>query len=292
MSDRIKLRKDGHVAWLTFNRPDRLNAMTIATWFELDDLLRAVDKDREVRCLILAGEGRAFLAGHDVGEIRAHNEDIEAGRLTPAQLREWQKSLQASTRLIRDLRCPVIAAVQGYAVGAGCEVVCACDLVVAGEDAKFGFPEVNIGVTITNGGTYYLPRKVGLAKARELAYLGEFIDAEEALAIGLVNRVVPVAELAAAAETLARRIASRGRGSAPQGHARPRPGGLAGRHAQFRDRSPGANRHDPGQFGRNPRLFRETRARIHRRMSECRQPMASSSRPSSRPARSVRRTGR
>ena len=184
MSDRIKLRKDGHVAWLTFNRPDRLNAMTIATWFELGDLLREVDKDREVRCLVLAGEGRAFLAGHDVGEIRAHNEDIEAGRLTPAQLREWQKSLQSSTRLIRDLRCPVIAAVQGYAVGAGCEVVCACDLVVAAEDAQFGFPEVNIGVTITNGGTYYLPRKVGLAKARELAYLGEFIGAEEALRIG------------------------------------------------------------------------------------------------------------
>lgn len=209
MSDRIKLRKDGHVAWLTFNRPDRLNAMTITTWFELDDLLRAVDKDREVRCLVLAGEGRAFLAGHDVGEIREHNQDIESGKLTPAQLREWQKSLQASTRLIRDLRCPVIAAVQGYAVGAGCEVVCACDLVVAAEDAKFGFPEVNIGVTITNGGTYYLPRKVGLAKARELAYLGEFIGAEEALRIGLVNRLVPADELPAAAEALARRIASR-----------------------------------------------------------------------------------
>ncbi len=209
MSDRIKLRKDGHVAWLTFNRPDRLNAMTIATWFELGDLLREIDKDREVRCLVLAGEGRAFLAGHDVGEIRAHNEDIEAGRLTPAQLREWQKSLQSSTRLIRDLRCPVIAAVQGYAVGAGCEVVCACDLVVAAEDAQFGFPEVNIGVTITNGGTYYLPRKVGLAKARELAYLGEFIGAEEALRIGLVNRVVAGAELSASVEALARRIASR-----------------------------------------------------------------------------------
>jgi enoyl-CoA hydratase len=209
MSDQIKYRKDGHVAWLTFNRPDRLNAMTIATWFELDDRLRALDKDREVRCLVLAGEGRAFLAGHDVGEILAHNEDIVAGRLTPAQLREWQKSLQTSTRLIRDLRCPVMAAVQGYAVGAGCEVVCACDLVVAAEDAKFGFPEVNIGVTITNGGTYYLPRKVGLARARELAYLGEFIGAEEAHRIGLVNRVVPNEELAATAEALARRIASR-----------------------------------------------------------------------------------
>jgi enoyl-CoA hydratase len=262
MSDRIKLRKDGHVAWLTFNRPDRLNAMTIATWFELDDLLRAVDKDREVRCLILAGEGRAFLAGHDVGEIRAHNEDIEAGRLTPAQLREWQKSLQASTRLIRDLRCPVIAAVQGYAVGAGCEVVCACDLVVAGEDAKFGFP-------------------------------GEFIDAEEALAIGLVNRVVPVAELAAAAETLARRIASR----APV---------AVQLHKVMLDRGQEASLDAMLNFetealvqtamtrdnGRNPRLLREARAGVHRRMSECRQPMVSSSRPSSRPARSVRRTGR
>ena len=209
MSERILVRKDGHVAWLVFNRPDRLNAMTIDTWGEMDRHLRELDADREVRCLVLAGEGRAFLAGHDVAEIRSHNEELEAGTLTASQLREWQKNLQHSTRLIRQLRCPVIAAVHGYAVGAGCEVTFACDLVVAAEDAVFGFPEVNIGVTITNGGTYFMPRKIGLARARELAYTGEFIDAAEAWRIGLVNRVVPGDTLRAEAERLARRIASR-----------------------------------------------------------------------------------
>ena len=209
MSERIKVRKDGHVAWLIFNRPERLNAMTIDSWGLMDELLGELDKDREVRCLVICGEGRAFLAGHDVGEIREHNEDIESGKLTPAQLREWQKNLQNSTRLIRAARFPVIAAVQGYAVGAGCELAFACDLVVAAKDAQFGFPEVSIGVTITNGGTFFMPRKIGLAKARELAYTGEFIDAEEAHRIGLVNRVVPAGEEREVAGRLAERIASR-----------------------------------------------------------------------------------
>ncbi|MDH3688172.1 MAG: enoyl-CoA hydratase/isomerase family protein [Gammaproteobacteria bacterium] len=209
MDDRIIVHKQGHVAWLTFNRPQRLNAMTIETWFLMDEKLAELDKDRDIRCLILAGEGRSFLAGHDVGEIREHNEDIKSGKLTASQLREWQKSLQNSTRLIRTVRFPVVAAVQGYAVGAGCEVCVACDLVVASEDAMFGFPEVNIGVTITNGGTFLLSRKVGLARARELAYTGEFISATEAHRIGLVNRVVANGEVRAEAQKLATRIASR-----------------------------------------------------------------------------------
>ena len=209
MSDRFILEKQGHVTWLKFNRPERLNAMTIESWGEFNEHLAAVDKDRDARCLVLAGEGRAFLAGHDVGEIREHNEDIESGKLTPAQLREWQKNLQNSTRLIRRARCPVIACVHGFAVGGGCEVVFACDLVVAAESARFGFPEVNIGVTITNGGTYFIPRKIGLAKARELAYTGELIDATEAHRIGLVNRVAPDGTEREVAGALAERIASR-----------------------------------------------------------------------------------
>lgn len=209
MTDRIIIRKEAHVAWMIFNRPDRLNAMTIESWGLMDELLRELDADREIRCLVIAGEGRAFLAGHDVAEIREHNEDIVAGKLTPSQLREWQKNLQNSTRLLRSARFPVIAAVQGYAVGAGCELVFACDLVVAAENAQFGFPEVNIGVTITNGGSYFMPRKIGLAKARELAYTGEFIDAVEAHRLGLVNRIVPEGQEREAAKQLAERIASR-----------------------------------------------------------------------------------
>lgn len=209
MSDRIIVRKDGNIAWLIFNRPDRLNAMTIETWGLMDKAILKLDADRDVRCLILAGEGASFLAGHDVGEIREHNEHIEQGKLSASQLREWQKYLQATTRNLRLARFPVIAAVQGYAVGAGCECATACDMIVASEDAKFGFPEVNIGVTITNGGTWYLPRKIGLSKAREMAYTGEFITAAEAHRIGLVNRVVPKGKHREEAEKLAKRIASR-----------------------------------------------------------------------------------
>ena len=209
MQDRILLQRDGDIATLVFNRPERLNAMTIESWQLMGRHLVELGEDRQIRCLILAGAGRAFLAGHDVAEIREHNEMMAAGKLSASQLREWQKALQNTTRYMRLVPFPVIAAVQGYAVGAGCEVVFACDLVVAAEDAKFGFPEVNIGVTITNGGTYFLPRKIGLAKARELAYTGEFIDANEAYRIGLVNRVVPAGRERAEAETLARRIASR-----------------------------------------------------------------------------------
>jgi enoyl-CoA hydratase len=209
LQNRIIVQRDGGVASLVFNRPERLNAMTIETWQLMGRQLAELAEDRSVGCLLLVGEGRAFLAGHDVEEIREHNEMIASGRLSPAQLREWQKALQNTTRLMRIAPFPVIAAVQGYAVGAGCEVVFACDLVVASEEAKFGFPEVNIGVTITNGGTFFAPRKIGLAKAREMAYTGEFINAQEAWRIGLVNRVVPSGHVRAEAEKLARRIASR-----------------------------------------------------------------------------------
>ena len=209
MSDAIKVEKKGSVAWLTLNRPEKLNAMTIETWGLLGELVRELNKDLSVRCLVITGAGRSFLAGHDVGEIKEHSEAIRSGEVGANQLREWQKLLQDSTRAIRLARFPVIAAVKGYAVGAGCELVFACDLVVADASAKFGFPEVNIGATITNGGTFFLPRKVGIAKARELAYTGEFIDAAEAYRIGLVNRLVKDDELIEEADRLARRIASR-----------------------------------------------------------------------------------
>lgn len=183
--------------------------MTITAWQELGEHVRALNADLAVRCAIVAGEGRAFLAGHDIAEINEHCDDIQSGKVGATQLREWQKALQETTRLIRLARFPFIAAVQGYAVGAGCELVFACDLVVAAEGAQFGFPEVNIGATITNGGTFFMSRKIGIAKARELAYTGEFITAEEAHRIGLVNRLVPVQQLRAEARKLAERIATR-----------------------------------------------------------------------------------
>jgi len=205
----IKTRKDGTIAWLVIDRPEKLNAMTIESWAEMGEKLAALSRDPEIRCLILAGEGRAFLAGHDVQEMKDHAREIDEGTFKPGKLHELQKHLQETTRLIRKARFPVIAAVQGFAVGAGCEVTCACDLVVAAEGTQLGFPEVNVGVTITNGGSFFLSRKVGLARARELAYTGEFVDARRAETIGLVNKVVPAGEERREAERLARRIASR-----------------------------------------------------------------------------------
>ena len=209
IKNRFVVEKDGHIAWLIFDRPEKLNAMSSQGWHDFGHHLRELIEDRDIRCLILAGEGRGFLAGHDVGEMVEHVEQFETGEYTLGDLHENQKLLQETTRLIRKARFPVIAAVQGVAVGAGCEVTLACDLVVAAEGTLFGFPEVNVGVTITNGGTWLLPRKVGLARARELAYTGDFVDAEEAYRIGLANRVVPAGDLREEAEKLARRIAGR-----------------------------------------------------------------------------------
>tara|TARA_B100000676_G_scaffold311811_1_gene383203 strand:+ start:25057 stop:25875 length:819 start_codon:yes stop_codon:yes gene_type:complete len=209
IKNRFIVKKDGHIAWLIFDRPEKLNAMSSQGWRDFGAHLRDLIADRSIRCLILAGEGRGFLSGHDVGEMVEHVDEFANGTYTLGDLHENQKLLQETTRLIRKATFPVIAAVQGVAVGAGCEVTLACDLVVAEEGTLMGFPEVNVGVTITNGGTWLLPRKVGLAKARELAYTGEFIDAEEAHRIGLVNRVVAANSARGEAETLARRIASR-----------------------------------------------------------------------------------
>ena len=209
MTAAMRVERDGAIAWIILDNPKKLNAMTITAWQELGEHVRALNADLAVRCAIVAGEGRAFLAGHDIAEINEHCDDIQSGKVGATQLREWQKALQETTRLIRLARFPFIAAVQGYAVGAGCELVFACDLVVAGEGAQFGFPEVNIGATITNGGTFFMSRKIGIAKARELAYTGEFITAEEAHRIGLVNRLVPVQQLRAEARKLAERIATR-----------------------------------------------------------------------------------
>ena len=209
MTAAMRVERDQAIAWIIFDNPKKLNAMTIAAWRELGDHVRALNADLGIRCAIIAGEGRAFLAGHDIAEINEHCDDIQSGKVGATELREWQKTLQETTRLIRLARFPFIAAVQGYAVGAGCELVFACDLVVAEQGAQFGFPEVNIGATITNGGTFFLSRKVGIAKARELAYTGEFITAEEAYRIGLVNRIVPLERLRAEARKLAERIATR-----------------------------------------------------------------------------------
>ncbi|MFN0042250.1 MAG: enoyl-CoA hydratase/isomerase family protein [Alphaproteobacteria bacterium] len=206
---RILVKKDGNIAWMLFNRPEVLNAMLIETWQLMDDLLAEIAKDKAIRCLILAGEGRAFLAGADIADLKRHNEMITKGELTGAELRDMVHVAQSCSRRIQLMNIPVISAVHGYAVGAGCEVAICADLVVADETAKFGFPEVTVGACITNAGTFLLPRKVGVSRAKLLAFTGEFIDAKEAHRIGLVDEIAPQGQVRAVAERLARRIASR-----------------------------------------------------------------------------------
>lgn len=206
----ILVETEGPIATIRINRPQVLNALNEAAWRLLDGALGRLAGDPAVRVVLLVGEGRAFCAGADLREMVGLAQELRSGKRSLTQLREFKRVLQDTTRKMVGAPQVFIAAVHGYAVGGGLEICLACDLIVAGQSAKFGFPEVNVGLTITNGGTYFLPRLVGLARAKELALTGEFIDAVEAHRIGLINRVVPDGEVVAAARKLAQRIATRG----------------------------------------------------------------------------------
>jgi enoyl-CoA hydratase/carnithine racemase len=188
----------GPVAVVHLDRPQRLNAVVPAL---VDGLLAALDRagSEGARAVVLAGRGRSFCAGHDLKEP-APAEDESAAR------RRLQR-IQDVTRAIRSLPGPVVAAVHGYALGAGAEFALGCDLVVASEDARFGFPEVGVGLSVTGGISALLPRTVGLVRAKELLFLGEHLSAQDAHRLGLVNRVVPTGSHEQAALDLAHRLA-------------------------------------------------------------------------------------
>ncbi|MCX6636621.1 MAG: enoyl-CoA hydratase-related protein [Acidobacteria bacterium] len=178
--------EDG-ITTLTINRPDKLNALSIATMGELDDALRRVERDSEHRALILTGAGeKAFVAGADINEL------VEA---TPLEWKARCLRDQAILRRLETMPKASVAAINGYALGGGLELAMCCTLRVAAETAKLGLPEVKIGVFPGNGGTQRLPRLVGRGRALELMLTGKRIDAAEAERIGLVNHVVPQAEL-------------------------------------------------------------------------------------------------
>lgn len=189
----------GSVAILTLNRPEKRNAIDLAMVQALHGILAELARDADLACLILTGAGKAFAAGADIGELRARNRfDALAG----INSRLFQAVEQFPT--------PVIAAIQGWALGGGCELALACDLRIAGESARFGQPEVTLGILPGAGATQRLPRLVGLGMARELIFTGRIIDAAEALRIGLVNRVVHDDGLLDAAQELASQIAANG----------------------------------------------------------------------------------
>ncbi|MCC8126998.1 MAG: enoyl-CoA hydratase/isomerase family protein [Clostridiales bacterium] len=182
----IRYEKEGNIGIATINRPEALNALNSTVISELEELITEVEKDEELGAFILTGEGRSFVAGADIGEQKPL--DLNGGR-------KWGQRGSALFRRIEKLEIPTIAAVNGFALGGGCEIAMACDIILASEKAKFGQPEVGLGITPGFSGTQRLPRRVGAAKAKELIFSGKMIKADEAKAIGLVNAVYAPEEL-------------------------------------------------------------------------------------------------
>jgi enoyl-CoA hydratase/carnithine racemase len=200
------LRQDeGAVARLTLNQPATRNSLSRAMIAALQAALDEVGRDETIRCVVIAAEGRAFSAGHDLKEITAHRANADGGA---AFFAEAMAACSAMMQSVVTLPQPVVAAVEGIATAAGCQLAASCDLVVAAEGAKFCTPGVDIGLFCTTPGVA-LARAVPRKAAMEMLLLGEMIPAEEALRMGLVNRVVPAGEALPAAIALAQRIAAR-----------------------------------------------------------------------------------
>lgn len=206
--DEILLEQRGHIALITLNRPEARNALSGEGMVaRLVEILERINADESVRCAILTGAGKAFCAGGDV-KLIARGENRLDPRF-PARIRlGYRIGIQRIPMAFEALEVPVIAAVNGAAVGAGCDIPCMCDIRIAGEHARFAESFIRLGLVPGDGGAWLLPRAVGDAKAAELALTGEMIDAQEALRIGLVSRVVPDAELLPTAFALAEKIAA------------------------------------------------------------------------------------
>jgi 2-(1,2-epoxy-1,2-dihydrophenyl)acetyl-CoA isomerase len=192
------------VCTMTLNRPDVLNAFNDALTTELHEALKNAERDAGVRAIIITGEGRAFSSGQDLADLKT--------RYVPGYVPELGDDLRRRynpiIKRIREMEKPVIAAVNGVAAGAGCSLALACDMRIASDQASFIEVFVNVGLIPDSGSTFMLPRLMGLGKAMELCCTGQKVDAAEALRIGLVNQVVPAAELNDAAQKIAGKLAS------------------------------------------------------------------------------------
>jgi enoyl-CoA hydratase len=196
-SDNVTLTRENGYALIVLNRPEVLNALSLALMTDLADALEESDADDAVRCMIITGNERAFAAGADIREMA---EASATEMIARDQFARWER--------IRKIAKPVIAAVGGFALGGGCELAMACDMIIASETARFGQPEITLGVIPGAGGTQRLTRAVGKAKAMEMVLTGRTITADEALRWGLVNKVVPAESLLAEARIWASEIAS------------------------------------------------------------------------------------
>jgi enoyl-CoA hydratase len=193
---------DGPVGVLTFNRPEKMNALNPEMRRELVDLLDRVTQNREIRVLVLTGAGRAFVAGADINVFTG---------LDPLTARRFAQAAQEVLFKLEQLEIPVIAAVNGFALGGGMEIAMACDFIYAADTARFGQPEINLGIIPAVGGTQRLSRLVGKALAKELCFTGRLIDAPEAKALGLVVQIFPHETILEESLKVARSLAAKGR---------------------------------------------------------------------------------
>jgi len=194
----LKFEIKNQIAYVTVNRPDKLNALNMAVMEDLRAAFTAVREDANVRVAILTGAGeKAFVAGADIAELNKHS---------TVSAKEYTHKGQSVLDLIENLGKPVIACINGFALGGGCELAMACTMRLASETAKLGQPEVKLGIMAGYGGSQRLPRLVGKGVAMQLLLTGEMIGAQEALRIGLVNEVVAAAELVPRAEAIAQKV--------------------------------------------------------------------------------------
>ena len=196
--ENLLYEKRNGIGYVAVNRPEKLNALNRKTMDELHDCFQEIERDDEVRAVILTGAGeKAFVGGADINELAVQ---------TPVEGKELSRRGQKILDLIEQLGKPVIAAVNGYALGGGCELALACTIRIASENARLGQPEVKLGLIPGYAGTQRLPRLVGRGRALEMVLSGEPVSAAEAYRIGLVNQVVPAQDLMATAEKLAQKI--------------------------------------------------------------------------------------
>lgn len=198
----VLLEKEGAIGVVTINRPKVLNALNAETLTELGEVMEQLGNDAEVRAVILTGAGeKSFVAGADIAFMQ---------NLTPLEARKFARLGQGVLNKIENLSKPVIAAINGFALGGGCELAMACDIRIASPNAKFGQPEVNLGLIAGFGGTQRLTRLVNPGVAKEILFTADMFEAEAAYKIGLVNHVVPAEELLNFCKSMAKRIAARG----------------------------------------------------------------------------------
>ncbi len=198
MGRTILLKRDESIQTITLNEPESLNALSLRMRIELDDALHEAERDDGIRVIVLTGQGRAFCAGGDIRSI--------AKGFTPAEGRARMRGVQNIVKRINGMPKIVIAAVNGPAIGAGCNLALACDFIIAAEEATFTEPFGRLGLVPDLGGLYFLTRRVGMVKAKELVFTWQTLNGREAANIGLVNRVVPLSELVVEAKKMAEQL--------------------------------------------------------------------------------------